>query len=138
MKIHPALLTAILWGICYTGTERIVKNIDIRAYLAISCGISTIIFSTWAYLSNVSISIDSTIKVTPWMLLSMLTSCLASYYSVTAVKESGASYASCIEVSYPVWVILFAYLLGSPHTMSFNAYIGAALVVVGTVVMLRN
>lgn len=141
MKYAP-LLTAILWGICYTSTGNLVNHIDIKTYLFFSCLLSTIGFLVWGMLDG-SIYTDlytstSLMKVSHWVFISSFTSFLACFFSVSAVKYCGATTAAMIEISYPVWVIIFTYMIGNKETITWNSIIGGIIIFIGTIIVIKG
>ena len=136
-----SLATAILWGICYSSTGEIVKWIDIKTYLMISCLMSFIGFLVWGACDN-SLNRDmlsfNMEKARPWVIISSLSSFLACYCSVSAVKYGGASLAAIIEISYPVWVVVFTYLMFGKGGITINTVLGGILIFLGTVVVVRG
>lgn len=136
-----ALATSILWGACYASTEMTVKYVDIKSYLTISSIVSCIGFLLWGYLDG-SIHKDLTggkLSVAlPWILISSIAAFVGSYCSVAAVKYGGASLASIIEISYPVWVIAFTSLICWRNNFSSSLILGGLLIFLGTVVVVRG
>lgn len=138
--LYLALLTAILWGLCYSSTEQIVKYIDMKSYLILSCLFSCIGFSIWGYLDGTT-SKDLNPNVTipwVWIFISSITSFFACYCSVAAVKCGGASLASVIEISYPIWVVIFVSIINGKSSLNLNMLIGGILIFLGTAVVIRG
>lgn len=134
MKYLPALITAIMWGICYTSTSQIVKNISIKLYIVISCMFTSILFIALILLDNKKQSFDY--NSIGWVITSCVTSCIATYMSISAVKECGASTAAFIEVSYPMWIILFSSLIGVNSGITINTLVGGILICIGTSIII--
>jgi drug/metabolite transporter (DMT)-like permease len=131
----------MLWGLTYTCTEQITKSVDIKSYLAVSCFISTAIYITLGCYDG-SIRKDyiesNYYEVWPYMLTGIICSFIACYSSVAAVKYGGAAFASIIEISYPVWVILFTAMLTGKNTVNLQTVIGGLVIFLGTVLVLKS
>lgn len=134
-----AILTSILWGLCYASTEQIVKYINIKTYLAISC-----FFCFWGYaiLSYLEPSQenfkDNLLKASPWIIISIFASFFGSYCSTYAIKHGGASLSAIIEISYPVWVVLFSSAFSGQNNFNINILYGGIMIFIGTVLVIRS
>jgi len=139
MWLYLALATAILWGLTYASTEQVVKFMDVKTYLTYSCLVGAFLYLTWG-------GYDGTLlkdyrehnlwKGIGFATLSSLCAFAASYCSVAAVKSGGATYASIVEISYPIWVVIFIYLLTGVNTLSWNVLGGGLLIFIGTIVVM--
>ena len=138
---YMSLATAILWGITYTGTEQIVKHVDMKTYLAFSCVVSAAIYLIWGYFDGCikkDLIGDGLYIAGPWIALGTICSFLACYSSVAAVKYGGASYASIIEISYPVWVVIFTSMVTGKNQITPSTILGGILIFCGTLVVMRS
>lgn len=81
---------------------------------------------------------DNFYLVLPWIILSSITSFLACFFSVNAVKYCGASTAAMIEISYPLWVILFTWLIKGESNLNFNTLLGGFFILVGTYIVIKG
>lgn len=138
---YMSLATAVLWGITYASTEQIVKTVDMKTYLAISCIVSATIYLIWGYFDGCikkDLAGEQIYIASPWITLSCLCSFFACYCSVAAVKYGGASYASIIEISYPVWVIVFTSMITGKNQVTLSTILGGVLIFLGTLVVMRS
>ena len=134
-----AILTSILWGLCYASTEQIVKHINIKTYLAISSFLCFIGFSIFAYLEPPQENFKENFqKAIPWIVISVFASFLGSFCSTYAIKHGGASLSAVIEISYPVWVVLFASVFSGQNNFSLNLLVGGFMIFLGTVFVIRS
>lgn len=136
-----ALVTAILWGITYTCTERVCKFVDMRSYLCVSCTVSMLIYGLWS-LSSGCLRKDlvdgNFAQVWPFVLGGIVCSFAACYSSVAAVRSGGAAFASIIEISYPLWVILFTTLLNGENNISWRTVVGGFIIFLGTLFVIKS
>lgn len=134
-----AILTSVLWGLCYACTEQIVAQINMKTYLAISSFCCFIGFSILAYLEPYQEDFKEKLLISlPWIFVSVLSSFAGSYCSTYAIKHGGASLSAVIEISYPVWVIIFTSLFSWQNNFSMNIFIGGSLIFLGTFLVVRN
>jgi len=134
-----ALLTAIFWGLTYASTEQVTRFVDPKTYLTFSCVVGAILYSLWGYFDGTlskDLNTGGLQKGIGFALLASLAAFIASYCSVAAVKLGGASYASIVEISYPVWVVAFLWLMTGANTLSWNMVIGGLVIFAGTTIVL--
>ncbi|MEI8270874.1 MAG: DMT family transporter [bacterium] len=134
-----AILTSVLWGLCYASTEQIVKHINVKTYLAISSFICCIGFCIFAYFEPSQKDFNEKfLKALPWIAISIVSSFLGSFCSTYAIKHGGASLSAVIEISYPVWVVLFTSIFSWQNNFSTNLFLGGSLIFLGTVLVIRS
>lgn len=137
MKYSP-LITAILWGLCYTSTGFLTKTVDVKVYLFFSCLLSTCAFLIWGLADGSFLKPQDFANNYHWIALSSLCSFFACFFSVNAVKYCGASTAAMIEISYPLWVILFTFMLRGESNLNFNTILGGLLILAGTYIVIKG
>ena len=128
----PAILTAFLWGVSYTATGEAIKYISKTTYMFLS---SICFITTFSILSYKNWSVDfATFSEKPnavgWFLLACITSVVANYLALVAIECSNASIAAALEISYPFWCMLFAWLLFG-CVFSIQAIVGSIVVFIG-------
>ena len=134
-----AILTSVLWGLCYASTEQIVKNINLKTYLAISSFVSCIGFTILAYFEPLPQDFkEKFLTSLPWIFVSTAASFAGSYCSVYAIKHGGASLSAVIEISYPVWVIIFTSVFSWQNNFNMNIFLGGSLIFLGTYLVVRT
>ena len=136
--LFMAILTSILWGLCYASTEQIVKYISMKTYLAISALCCFIGFSILAYFEPAQHDFKEKFIISlPWIAISIASSFAGSYCSTYAIKHGGASLSAVIEISYPVWVIVFTSIFSWQNNFNMNIFIGGSLIFLGTFLVIR-
>lgn len=136
-----AVATAVLWGVTYTCSSYITKHIDVKTSLAIQCLLQTIIALIWVSLDGCLIKDlvkGNFLPIWPVFLLATISSFVACYCSIASVKYGGAEFASMIEISYPIFVIIFASLAKGRIDVSWNTIIGGIIIAIGTVFVIRS
>jgi drug/metabolite transporter (DMT)-like permease len=128
----PAILTAFLWGVSYTAQEQIIKYIDKTSYIFFSSILFLICYGYFClpYVKTDFNTLVEQPKALGWALLSSVTAMAGGYLALLAIQHSNASLAAALEISYPFWCMLIAYLLfGSIVTPQI--VVGSAVVFLG-------
>jgi drug/metabolite transporter (DMT)-like permease len=134
-----ALITAIMWGCAYACTEQIVKYIDVKTYMTISCFFSFVIFLSFGVGDGSLVKDASSSRIPIFFIVAgCVSSLLATYFSVNAVKYSNATQASILEISYPIFVIIFTFMITGKHHLTLNTLFGGLLIGAGTLIVLRK
>lgn len=126
----PAIVTAILWGICYTSIEPVVRNIDKTTYITISASITLLIYGIWSW-NNQHFTRDINYlsenpKYATYCAIAIVSGVIANFIALKAIESSGASLAAALEISYPFWCMLFAWFLFN-ETISWQAVVGSLI-----------
>lgn len=132
-----ALMTAIFWGLTYASTEQVTKYMDPKTYLIFSCLFSAFLYFIWGLSDGTLIKDYSNFNKGFWFaLLAAFSAFVASYCSVMAVKMGGATYASVVEISYPIWVVIFLYFITDVNNLNWNIVLGGLTIFIGTAIVL--
>jgi len=136
----PAIAAAIVWGLHYPLIEHALKRVSL----------TTVVLLTAAPMALVALAFPSRLAedwralgALPvgerWMILAIaLTSLAGTVLLYLAVRGRNATLASLIEISYPAFVALFAWLLFRDWQLNSGVLIGAALVFAGTATIILS
>ncbi len=133
-----ALLASLLWGLSYVLDEHIFQRISVSTLLFFSA-FATLITMLLVGLGTGQLQRDLThlseTRSTFWLLL-LACACnvLAGWSICQSVAASNATLAGLIEVSYPVWIVLFSLAFGSAH-LNWSIGVGGALIGLGVVIV---
>lgn len=120
-----ALLTAVSWWLFYVCTQQIIKSVDKSIYLSM---IYTTSFTFWMglfFVMNKSRpTLESVNNVKWWLLCAVACQILGNYLSLKAVELKNATYASVVEISYPIWCAMFSLALLGQNTLTLRSLIG--------------
>lgn len=134
-----AILASLTWGMTYALDQKILTSIS-PLYLAIINAIVTLVIAVpLAIFVKNDLSIKEVIHGEQfWLIIvsSILVS-LAGIFILYGIKNLGASAASIIEISYPVFVILFTALLWQER-LKPSFFVGALLILCGVVIVIRG
>src|SRR5215475_3397702 len=113
MWIVYALAAAIIWGIRYAARGRVIER-----------GLTTLV-SYVLSLQNYCI----------WLLVAVVSSAAGWLLIYIAIGEKNATLASFIEISYPFFVALFAWVFFREIQFNWQTLVGGALILGGVAVV---
>lgn len=132
-----ALAAAIAWGIHYPLVGHALKKLSLPGVLVVT--VLPILLLAMMSLRHLQHDID-VLQTMDWnerllLLAPALTSLLGSVLLFTAIGSKNATLASLIEISYPAFVALFAWLLFKEVHLTPSALLGGILVMFGVVLI---
>jgi drug/metabolite transporter (DMT)-like permease len=124
---------AIVWGIHYPLIDFAMKRLSVYGVLLIS--VLPVLFLMPVFLRDLTRDVD-TFKLLPrneqWLIAAIgLTSTLGAVLLYLSVSSKNATLASIIEITYPVFVVLFAYLLFRQVHINTSVILGGLMILVG-------
>jgi drug/metabolite transporter (DMT)-like permease len=132
-----ALAAAVVWGIHYPLVDHALKKLSLPGVLLLTAlPILLLSLLTLRHLQN-DIGV---LQAASWperllLLAPALTSLAGSVLLFAAIGSKNATLASLIEISYPAFVVLFAWLLFKEMHLNTSALLGSALVMSGVVLI---
>jgi len=135
MWILFAVGASIFWGITYTISEHVYRHISVLTALAISLTVSGVVLGLIA-LGTGSFGKDiATLASSPkilWLFVAgVIIFIVAELLIGFSITSKNATVAGLIEISYPIFTILFSYLLFRENNLILATAIGGAFVFVG-------
>lgn len=135
MWIAYAMAASLLWGISYTVNEQLMKKISIPGVL-LTGAIGSFFFALALGLAGGTIAKDIDILKKsdgPVKLLaaSICVYVIANTFILLATKSKNATMAGMIEITYPLFTALFAYLIFKETQANWGTIVGAGLVLSG-------
>lgn len=128
-----ALGAALVWGLHYPLVDFALKRISLISVLLISS--VPIVAAAFFFHRDIVADYQALERMAAGeraLILAIgLTSLVASAFVFMAIRDKNATLASLIEISYPVFVALFAYLLFRQADLSVPVVIGALLAFTG-------
>jgi drug/metabolite transporter (DMT)-like permease len=135
-----AITASLCWGTCYAITEIALKHYTPAFILATQGVICSTLFIIITFLSGDIHKNISEVKNlnTVWCLLIPAVAIAIGNLAIThAIGQKNATLASIIEISYPIFTALFAFLLTRQMQLNFAAALGAVMIASGAFVILR-
>ncbi len=128
-----ALGAALVWGVHYPLVDFALKRISLISVLLISSVpiVAAAIFFHRSIVADYHALQRMASGERALILAIGITSLIASAFVFLAIRGKNATLASLIEISYPVFVALFAYLLFRQADLSLPVVVGALLAFTG-------
>jgi drug/metabolite transporter (DMT)-like permease len=132
-----ALGAALVWGLHYPLIEHALRRVSLPAVLLLT---ALPMVAVAPFFGRELAADWQTLLGLPWrerlpILALAVTSLVATVLLFLAIDGKNATLASLIEISYPVFVAAFAYLLFRQAPLNAGALVGAALVFAGIAVI---
>lgn len=130
-----AILASVVWGLDYVILQKTLVKISPIALLLVQSLITVIVLLPFAFANFESIrSLDKTALFL--IILSSITLVLANFLIFSSIKLLGAPMASVIEISYPFFVTLFAFIFFKAP-LNWFFFLGAAFIFIGSLIIIK-
>lgn len=138
MWLFFALSAALLWGLNYALAERVLNQLSATTLLAFEMGLGALIFGTLAYFGDFAAD-WKLLKQSPdlaWLTFFEVTIVtIASACIVFSIQAKNATAAGLIELIYPLFIILFSWILFGENHLSPQVIAGGIAIIFGVVLL---
>ena len=138
-----ALAAAILWGASYAASGPILRA-GMPPLLFYFCySVIALITAIFGFLmSGEKTHFLSHLKELPaahtgWFLFSLFAASLGALMTYMAIGEKNPTLASIIEISYPLFVVIFTWLFFREFQLNLMTFLGAFFVIFGVMLILK-
>lgn len=135
MWILFALCASVLWGLSYILFEQIYKKISVATSLAIVTFVMFFVMLAISYFSGklkVDLATIASSKKLTWLVAAgTATAIIADVCIAFSIVTKNATLAGLIEISYPLFIALFAYLLFKENQLTLSTILGGLLIFSG-------
>ena len=134
---YALVLTAsMLFGLIYAIDQGILKKYSPGTILVLS---SIVTFTVNFILSNKKeiVEIAEDYKSLALVAFGAFLGTIATRLTLHSIQMIGAARSSIVEITYPVFVCLFCYVLYR-ETLDYKFAIGASLIIIGTIVVMQS
>ncbi len=131
-----ALCAAISWGYVYATTQEVVERLPPIATLAMIYWLGALLLTPVAYWYGPDILWD-VMKYPTSTASTVLAVIVAEFFIIWSIQLLGGVDAGLVEISYPVWTMMFLYLL-KDQKPSIESIVGAVLVGAGLLLLSRK
>ncbi len=132
-------LASLFWGLTYAIDGQLLKNISVPTMIATHALIISLVAGVLAYSSGTFkddlTTIASSRSLFFLVLAGMFTFIVAELLIWYSIAESNASLAALVEISYPIFTVLFAYILFKEAQVSIMSAVGGAFIFVGVAII---
>jgi drug/metabolite transporter (DMT)-like permease len=130
-----AVAASILWGISYALLDELLKKLSF-ATLILYSSTASLIFGLCLGLAKNSFAPDWQIlksggRETKMLAISVFIYIAANLFIMSSINAKNATMAAMIEITYPLFTALFAWLLFSEVQVTAGTLVGAGLVLAG-------
>lgn len=135
-----ALGAALVWGIHYPLVDFALKRISVYSVLLLT--VLPVLLLMPLFMRDLAHDLD-TVAALPradqGLIAAIgLTSLLGAVLLYLSIAGKNATLASLIEITYPVFVVMFAYLLFRQIHLNASVIIGGLLVIAGAALIIYN
>lgn len=135
-----ALLAASLWGLSYAMAENVLKGgISSTSLMAFYTWIAAPIFTVIAWRNGSLRQGISLARENPSFIFSIVALVVCYFIGnlliYWAIKQKDATTVSLIEISYPLFVALFSYVIFNNMQLTWQSALGGMLILSGVAVM---
>jgi drug/metabolite transporter (DMT)-like permease len=135
-----ALGAAVVWGLHYPLLDHALKKISLTSALLLTA-LPILVVALLNYKQVVSdVAVVRQLAPSAQLTIAavMLTSLVGSALLFLSIGSKNATLASLIEITYPMFVALFAYVLFRSTVLNLSVAIGALLIFAGVAVIILN
>jgi drug/metabolite transporter (DMT)-like permease len=135
-----AFFGAVLWGLHYPLLEKALNDFQPLTIMFITSSVMTIVIICIHkdLFSELKVFYEAGIDKKLIVLGIILTEFLAVYLITRAVSEGNATYVSLIEISYPIFVVIFTYVIFKVNHFTPQVVVGALLIFMGSGVIVMS
>jgi drug/metabolite transporter (DMT)-like permease len=139
MWILFAIGASIFWGLAYVINEKIYNYIPVLPYLAITFLSAGVVMAAISLFNGELVKDIGAIMASPKLLTLIISGIvlliLAEICIGYSIMGKNATIAGLIEISYPLFIAIFSYLLFKENNLTLGTTIGGALIFAGIAVI---
>ncbi|HHT0594699.1 TPA: DMT family transporter [Legionella anisa] len=133
-----AIFAAILWGFNYALAEKILNSISPITLLALEMTIGAILFTGISFFTTMKKDVEVLTTDSGLLLLTIAEIAIvlvASYFIAASITLKNATIAGIVELTYPIFTIIFTWFLFNQAHVNFSVIIGGLLIFIGVLVI---
>lgn len=131
-----AISAAALWGLAYTLDQKLLEHTSSSTLMVINAVMALVIFfPIICATEEIKDLYEMSFNTFLLMIITQIIAIFAVFLILQSIKILDASLASVLEISYPVFVIIFsAFIFGGTFNMYF--WIGSSLLLFGSIILI--
>lgn len=133
-----AIFAAILWGFNYALAEKILHSISPSTLLALEMIIGAILFTCISFFTTMKRDVEILTTDSGLLLLTIVEIVIvliASYFIAASINLKNATIAGIVELTYPIFTIIFTWFLFNQAHVNFSVIVGGLLIFIGVLVI---
>ena len=139
MWLIYATTASMLWGLSYTLYEQVYRYTSIYTAIAVNTFVISLIFFFLSWYKGVwredATAIMTSPKVLTLFTASIIVFALAELFIALSITAKNATLAGLIEISYPLFIALFTFLLFREVALNAGIALGGAVIFVGVAIV---
>ncbi|CAM2944750.1 transport protein [Legionella steigerwaltii] len=133
-----AIFAAILWGFNYALAEKILNSISPVTLLALEMTIGAVLFTCISFFTTMKKDVELLTTDSCLLLLTIAEIAIvliASYFIAASINLKNATIAGIVELTYPIFTIIFTWFLFNQAHVNLSVIIGGLLIFIGILVI---
>jgi drug/metabolite transporter (DMT)-like permease len=135
MWVIYSILAAIFWGLDYTLTGKVLEKINFSTLLTIELFFGFLVtlgltLASGSYITDLP-SIFSSKQIIAFIAAIIICFNIANVFIVISIGSGNATLSGLIEISYPLFIAGFSWLLFREVTVNLGTSLGGALILLG-------
>ncbi|MCE9628706.1 MAG: EamA family transporter [Candidatus Vogelbacteria bacterium] len=139
MWLIYSLAASLFWGLTYVLNERVYKHISFLTSLVITSFFAFVTLGLVSYFTrNLQKDLHTIVssEAVLWLVGGgVVTLIVAEVFIGLSISSKNATLSGLIEISYPIFIALFSYLLFKENQLTLPTGIGASLIFIGIAVI---
>lgn len=140
LTIFLPFLAALSYGITYTANGRLLGIVSLPTYLLVYCvaGIGWVLLLHFFSPAKIDFSPLAHKHMAAFVAVSVVTSLLAWSLVLISIPINSVIYTAAGEISYPLFVALFTYLIFQSRELTWPTVIGGLLIMAGSLILVTG
>lgn len=137
IAVFLPFVAAALLGITYASNGRILSTVSLPTYLLIYClaGVAVALALHSLTSAKINFAFINQKPIVIFVAASVISSIAAWSLVLLATREISPIYAAAGEIAYPIFTVIFSYLLFQSKNLDWSTAIGGSLIMVGALVV---
>jgi drug/metabolite transporter (DMT)-like permease len=133
-----AVTASILWGLTYCLDQRVLASLSVFKLYFLHCICGAVVAGAILLVQNRSLGslvwFDTTAVSVPLVGVTLVTATAAALCILGSIQLLGADTSAVLEISYPLFVVLFSVLLFGGQ-VRFEVVVGGAFIFIGAAII---
>lgn len=131
-----ALLASILWGLNYVLFEKVMNKVNIFTMMFMDYLICTIITGGLCFVfGNFKTDLQNLYSIKTTFIINVFVYLTATLLITSSIKYSNATIAGLIEISYPLFIIIFSYFILNETHLDWKIISGGLFILIGVIII---
>lgn len=131
------VMAAVFWGFNYLFAQRALEQVNAGTFWLLSGAVQLVIAILVIYFGTEDFNIKALAqpKFFWFFVATILAGIIAEACTIYAVASNGAAYAAFGELSYPLFIILFGYLIYGETNLTMMQMVGGTFILLGATLL---